>query len=440
MTGERLRRGFGFGLAQVEVLLVAGMGLMVMCNQSYGEDSLPDYELSRIPVDERPHPEFDPIGYRFGQFMAYPRISGGLLYNSNVFASFANPQSDVVARFSPGLNIQYGKLPTSFSSGTPGFSADLDIGADLYRYRTFSSENRTDAHGNLKTHWDIADDLKVDTTAEIARKHEERGDPSSPRNAATPVPYLDIRGDTTVTKMFGRFGVAVNGAVRHLSYEDVAAIDGTPLDQSWRNGTIVWTFVRPYYEFSPGYQLFMRAAANARRYAGEGDLNRDSNGYNITAGLAFTVTPLISGSVEAGYLSQSYANPAIATVNGGSFKAQALWLATPLLTLRASAERRVAETVSPEFDSRLDTDVMVRADYELLRNLTLFAGATYSHQKFQGFQPRTDDVMKLSLGGRYRLNRTWSLDGRYDFIDRNSNLTNFTFDQHVVMFNVTAQH
>jgi uncharacterized protein (PEP-CTERM system associated) len=83
---------------------------------------------------------------------------------------------------------------------------------------------------------------------------------------------------------------------------------------------------------------------------------------------------------------------------------------------------------------------MVRADYELLRNLTLFAGATYSNQKFQGFQPRTDDVMKLSLGGRYRLNRTWSLDGRYDFIDRNSSVTNFTFDQHVVMFNVTAQH
>ena len=82
----------------------------------------------------------------------------------------------------------------------------------------------------------------------------------------------------------------------------------------------------------------------------------------------------------------------------------------------------------------------MRADYELLRNVTLFAGATYSHQKFEGFQPRTDKVAKFSLGGRYALNRTWSLDGRYDFIDRNSSLANFTFDQHVVMFNVTAQH
>jgi hypothetical protein len=416
------------------------MGLMAMCDQGYGEEPLPDYELSKIPVDERPHPEFDPIGYRFGQFMFYPRISAGLLANSNVFATAINAKSDFVARFSPGLNIQYGKLPTSFSSGTPGFSADLDLGTDLYRYRKFSSENRTDAHGRLKTHWDIADDLKVDTTAEIARKHEERGEASSPRNAAEPVPYLDIRGDTTVTKTFGRFGVAVNGAVRRLSYEDVNAVDGTVLDQSSRSGTIVSTFVRPYYEFSPGYQFFLRAAANSRRYAGEGALNRDSDGYNMTAGLAFAMTPLISGSVEAGYLSQSYDNPAIAPVSGASFKAEAMWLATPLLTVRAGAERRVAETVSPDFDSRLDTDFLVRADYELLRNLTLFAGATYSHQKFEGLQSRTDDVTKLSFGGRYLLNRTWSLDGRYDFVKRDSNLEAFTFDQHVVMFNVTAQH
>lgn len=411
-----------------------------MCDQGYGEEPLPDYELSKIPVDERPHPEFDPIGYRFGQFMLYPRISAGLLANSNVYATATNPKSDFVARFSPGLNIQYGKLPTSFSAGTPGFSADLDLGADLYRYREFSSENRTDAHGRLKTHWDIANDLKVDTTAEIARKHEERGEASSPRNAAEPVPYLDIRGDTTVTKTFGRFGVAVNGAVRRMSYEDVDAVDGSVLDQSSRSGTIVSTFVRPYYEFSPGYQFFLRAAANSRGYAGEGVLNRDSDGYNMTAGLVFTMTPLISGSIEAGYLSQSYDNPAIAPVSGASFKAEALWLATPLLTVRAGAERRVAETVSPDFDSRLDTDFLVRADYELLRNLTLFAGATYSHQKFEGLQSRTDDVTKLSLGGRYLLNRTWSLDGRYDFIQRDSNLEAFTFDQHVVMFNVTAQH
>lgn len=440
MAGGPLRRGFEICFARGEFLLIVVMGTMAMCSQSHGEDALPDYELSRIPVDERPHPEFDPIGYRFGQFMFYPRMSAGVLYNSNVFASSADPRSDAVARFSPGLNVQYGKLPTSFSSGTPGFSADFDLGADLYRHRIYSSENRTDAHARLKTHWDIANDLKVDSTAEVARKHEERGEASSPRNAAEPVPYLDIRGETTVTKAFGRFGVAVNGAVRRLSYEDVSAVDGSVLDQSSRSGTIVSTFVRPYYEFSPGYQAFVRASANARRYAGEGVLNRDSNGYNVTAGLAFTMTPLISGSVEAGFLSQSYENPAIAPVSGASFKAQALWLATPLLSVRASAERRVAETVSSDFDSRLDTNFMVRADYELLRNLTLFAGATYSHQKFQGLQSRIDKVAKFSLGGRYALNRTWSLDGRYDFIDRNSSLANYTFDQHVVMFNVTAQH
>jgi hypothetical protein len=38
------------------------------------------------------------------------------------------------------------------------------------------------------------------------------------------------------------------------------------------------------------------------------------------------------------------------------------------------------------------------------------------------------------------MNRHWKVGARYDFVSRDSSLPIYSFDKHVVMFNVTAQH
>lgn len=413
--------------------------MMALCSASDGDELMPDDAFSRIPVGDRPHPDYDPIGYRIGSVFFYPRITAGTFYNSNVFASNANPQADWATLLSPELTVRYGKLPTPYITEPSRFSAEFNVGADIYRFRRLTSEDRIDAHARLQTHWEIASDLMLDSKLEVARKHDQRGDSSSPLNAATPVPHVDARGETTLTKTFGRLGIALSGAVRDLTYENVLAFDGTPLDQSYRNGTILSTSIRPFYEFSPGYRAFIRAAANTRDYQGVDALNRDSRGYDIRGGLDFTLTPLVFGSIEAGYLSQSYDNPLISPVTGPSFKGALTWLATPLLTVNLSAERRIAETITPGFDARLDTNFETRLDYELLRNVIVFAAGQFSHQDFRGFG-RTDTVKKLSGGVNYLMKRHLSIGGRYDYINRDSTIPAYTFDQHVVMFNVTAQY
>jgi hypothetical protein len=414
-------------------------GLTATCAASYADEPMPDYEYSRIPVGDRPHPEYDPIGYRVGSFFIYPSITAGGFYNSNVFASHSNPRADFAALISPQLTIDYGKLPTGYAKAASSFAAELDVGADIYRFHELASENRTDAHARLKTHWEIAHDLQLDSKIEVARRHEERGDSGEPIDARTPVPYLDAYGETALTKTFGRFGVELNGSVRNLTYDNVVSFSGVPLDQSARDGSIFTTYLRPFYEFSPGYRVFVRAAANTRNYAGTGAENRDSSGYDVRAGLDFTLTPLIYGSIGAGYLSQRYDNPLIEPIDGPSFKGEVTWLATPLLTAKFSAERKIAETVTPGFDARIDTNFDSRLDYEFLRNVIFYAAASYRHQDYRGTMGRTDRVSDLAGGFRYLMNRHLSLGGRYDYIDRNSTQSIFSYDQHVVMFNVTAQ-
>jgi hypothetical protein len=400
---------------------------------------IPDYELARMAVRERPRPGYEPIGYRFGQHFFFPSVGAGVRYDSNVFASSDNPRSDFAFVVSPGMTVT--NAPR-FQAGSPSpFTYELNVNADIYKFRTFETEDRTDAEAKLKTRWELAHDIAVEGNFFAARKHDERGDTALPPEAREPISYTDLRAEGVFTKQFGRLGVELNANVRRLDYEDVlSSVTGLPLDQTARSGSIFTAHIRPFYEFSPGYRGFVRFRGNTRDYEGVGALNRDSDGYDIRGGIEFSVTPLVKGSAEIGYLSQTYDNPLIAPFNGLSYAAKAQWLVTPLMTLTFNAERSVAETVTPDFEARLDTVVGARADYELMRNVILFSSVKLKKEDFRGLGQRTDDVTQLAAGVEYLMNRHLSATLQYQFQDRNSNIPVYDFDRHLVTFGVKAQY
>jgi hypothetical protein len=418
------------------------MTLALMAGSTAGgfaDDALPDDVLSRIPVKDRPHPEFDPVGIQYNSIFFYPKLTTGLLFDSNVYASNTNPRSDAALIFSPELTIRSGPKTYGYDPNPQPFSYEFNIGADIYRFRNITTENRENAHAKLVTHAEFAHDLIFDTAFEAARKHEERGSSSSPIDARNPVPYWDLKGELALTKKFNRFGTTFDATARRLTYGDVDSFSGVPLDQSWRNGNIFTGSIKPFYEFSPGYRAFFLLQANTRNYAGTGTLNRDSNGYIIRGGLDFVVSPLFYGTAEIGYLSQSYDNPAIPPIDGLSFSGRATWLMTKLMTATFSAERTVAETTTPDFNGMLRTSFGARIDYELLRNLILYAEPKYIDEEFPG-TTRRDKLAKVSAGFDYLMNRRLKLGLRYDFIDRNSTIPAYTYDEHVVTLNVTTQY
>ena len=115
------------------------------------------------------------------------------------------------------------------------------------------------------------------------------------------------------------------------------------------------------------------------------------------------------------------------------------WLATALTSLTFRAERTIAETVAPGYEGQLETSFSARIDHELMRNLILYSEAKYVREDFIG-AVRRDNYLRLSAGADYVMNRAIRFGVRYDYIDRELTLPSFTFDNHVVMFNVTAQH
>ncbi len=391
---------------------------------------IPDEQLTRMPVRDRPRYGYEPIGYRVGPIFFYPQLLSGLRYDSNVFANSTNRQSDIAAVLAPKLTI---------SSYSPRFSFKSDVGARVYRFRRLHSEDRTDVYGGFRARTEITRDLRVDAQAYAARLHEDRSESTSPSNAASPVPYTDLRGQLSVIKDFNRLSVMAGTTARNLTYENVRSFDGDILDQSSRNGTILTAFMKPSYEINRDYRLYVLARANTRNYEGTGALEHDSKGYDLRGGLQFTLTPLIFGSVEGGYLQQAFDNPLIPTVTGPLIGSKVKWLVTPLTTVSFLADRHVSETAAPGQEARLDTAFGATIDHELMRNVIVSAGATHINQDFRG-TPRKDDLLRFSSGVDYFANRFARVGLHYDFIDRQSNIPTYSFNEHVMRVNVKAQY
>ena len=384
---------------------------------------------ANLPVRQRPHPEADPTGIAYDGVIFYPSVVAGIEFDSNIYASPSNPADDLALVLAPELRI---------SSESESVKHTFDLGAEHRQYRSFDSEDRTAAHARLASARHLTNDIKLDTLFEAARRFEPRGSSLTVPDAAKPIAYSDLRAEAGITKTFNRLGVTVGGGVRALSFEDGETVFGTPLDQGFRDGTIISASIRPFYEISPGYRAFTLLKANRRDYEGTDSLNRDSQGYDARAGLEFLLTSMLFGSLELGYLQQSYSNPLIPDADGLSAKANLTWLMTPLMTATLFGSRQIAELAAQDQEARIDTTIGVRVDYELRRDLIATVDASYTSEEFTG--ARDDDVFQFGTKIDYMMNAYCSFGVRYSYFERNSNNVDFSFDRHLVMLNVTAQY
>lgn len=413
-------------MAFAAALAVYGIGL----SSAHADEADEEGDQANVPVKERVHPELKAEGAYFGSLLFYPQLDARVLYDSNVFASTDAPEGDFVYVVAPKLVVQH---------NSDAQQHELTLAAKHMEFQRLDSETRTEADASLRSAWDIAEGLSLDSNLRAARRFEDRGDSLTANASTTPIGYYDLRATGFLTRKFNSLGISAGGGIRNLTYDDGETEAGIPLDQSFRDGTIVNAALRPFYEFSPGYRVFANLDVNRRDYAGEGLLDRDSQGFDARGGVEFLLSPLLFGSVEAGYLEQHYENPEIPVASGVSGKAAVKWLMTPLMTVSLFASRSVAEMASPDQSVRLDFVAGAGVDYEITRNLIASLGATYRNEDFTGID-RDDDIIDVDARLDYAPNQYFSFGLYYLYTDRDSNFDAFSFDRHRVMFNVSAKY
>jgi hypothetical protein len=382
------------------------------------------------PVRSRVQPGYEAVGIRSGSWMFYPSLAVGGVFNSNVFASNVNKQSDFAVRVQPTLNLQtlWGRHEINVQADATSDSYLKDPGLD-----------EVNANLRARARIDLTHDRMIVTSARAAHLNDPVGSLSSPQGAVQPTPYDLETGDATYVQQFGRLAAAAGIRLASYDFGTTRAQDGSIINEDSRDGQVYAGHTRFEYVFSPKFGLFGALDVNRRNLRGNPMQSFASSGYRTLAGVTFELTPLVTGEVAAGYSSQRFDAATIPNITGPTYRALLKWSPTRMLDVYLKAEH-AATDVSETSVTGVDADALqLGFDYEIRRNVIFSAAGIYEQDRFIG-QPRQDTVLSSLAEIKYMLNRHFSISLRHRFTDRKSNEPTFTYDRHLIILNATARY
>jgi len=383
-------------------------------------------------VTSRPRPDFDPVGVRAGAFFLYPKLGLTERYNSNIFYTDSGADGDFVTVLSPSLDVK---------SNWNNHQMNLFAGVDVGKYASNSSEDYVDARAGFDGRIDIRRDANLSGGFTFRREHEDRSSPDQ-AGASEPVTYFRYNPRIAATKRFNRLSARLGADLIVYEYDDASTTGGGTLNMDDRNRRELQGSARIGYDFSPGYEAFVRGTVNDRSYTDNLDdsgFDRGSQGWEVVGGLAFDLGGVTSGNVFAGYLSQEFDDPSFGTIDGVSMGGDLTWNPTRLTTVKLEAARTVEETTLSGASGSLSTDVRATVDHELRRHVILSADVRYRNLDYDGIS-RNDDVIGAGLSGTYLLNRHANLRLRYGYATRSSNTAGADYDAHTVLVRLVTQY
>ncbi|MGQ9367785.1 outer membrane beta-barrel protein [Azospirillum sp. ST 5-10] len=392
-------------------------------------------------VLERPRPEVEQLGMRAGSFLVLPRLEAGATYDSNVFATESDTESDFVFVTRPELDVR---------SNWNRHALNLSAYGEFGRYKDNSRLNYEDYRVLLDGRLDVWRDNTLEGEAFHRRNHEGAGEidtelgESLAAGVAEPVIYYVSGGEVAYTHHFNRLRARLSALASYYDYDDAVLANGLSRPEDDRNRWAYGTALRVGYAFIDGYEAFVQGAYTKTKYDDStryGDVDRDSDGYDVTVGFSSELTALINGEVFAGYLSRDFDAPGLKDVDGLAFGGQINWAVTELTAITGSVTRQVRETRATlggsTASSYTRTVYAIGVDHELLRTVMLNGRLQYRTDDFNGID-RADDVYTVGLGATYQVNRYLYVTGGYTYEERQSDAAS-DYTSNLVFLRLGAQ-
>lgn len=364
-------------------------------------------------VTERPRPEYDPVGIELGAFRFLPYLTGEVGYIDNVFATQVNRQGDVILGLGSGLDAT---STWSRHQVRGSFQSQSDF------YQRFDNETRTSYRGDVDGRLDLGRASAIGAGGLFRRQVEPRTSPETPLDASDLVRFnsrsVYVYGFHTLNRL------RLSARLQRTGYEfaGLPLIGGGSILLADRDRVEFEATGRADYSVSPDTSVFVEGGWNRRSFdvIPATGVERSSTGQTFLVGARTNITRLLRGEVAVGYLRQNYEAADVDVLGSVSTRVALEYFASPLTTVRFDASRKVLDTGVENGAGLLQTDLGVRVDHELLRNVLLNAGVGYQRQAFRGLA-REDRYLSADVGAKYLINRNLSAGLSYRFLNGRSN-------------------
>jgi hypothetical protein len=362
-----------------------------------------------ITVTERIQPGYEQVPVPLGGFDLFPSFTGGPVYDDNVFAQPANTKSDVYGILRTDLNLQ-SNWSRNFLQ-TTGF-------VEYDGYARLTDESSLQRGATIDGRLDISHGFYLTGSATYQNLIEPRSDSGAPTFTKHPVDYDEIIFNGQLSKTWDRLRLQVNAKSDAYAYDTAETPTGTPVPLQFRNDDIYTITGRLEYAVTPDTSVFVEVIGNNHAYNSRlGDpstFDRNSHGYEFSGGLSTDLTSLLRGEFSLGYLSQSFKDPRLPTEGGLGARGQLVFFPSGLTNITLDGSRTYEDSPLAQAPLYLASNVGLRVDHELLRNVLLFARVSYEEDAYINLA-RTDKRPQFELGGGYQMNRwlAWKLDYRH---------------------------
>jgi hypothetical protein len=351
-----------------------------------------------------------------GDWLFYPYVDVGYVYNDNVYAS------------------QFNKVASSGLRITPSFVARRNAGIhDTTLYATGdaqiydqSNANQFTGRAGVTHTWEIRRDLVARFQAEFGRFSSLSSSSFTPQ--LKPVYYNQGFLSGSVTKSFNDFFVSGGASLTDVNYSSSRYPDGTTYQILGRLG----------YNISPVLYSYIEPSYNAAQSSS----GPNSNGYAIVGGLGSNRIGLYTFRVFAGYNAQQYSGGA-GSFSGPTFGGSASWEALRTLTFTANVNHSLGlaggQVVGPNFSSIVNrTSFSLGANYAMTRQLNASLTGSYDYEAYSGVN-RTDRITAVNASLSYMVTRYLGLSTNYTFSKVNSTYPGASFSQNVFSIGGRAQ-
>ncbi len=375
-------------------------------------DEPPQIDKRYTAVTERVQPGYAAPGIAVGSFILSPSLSVSGGYDDNIFGTEHDRVADEYVRFRPEASLQ-----SQWGSN----SVNFDANGTIDRYVNHTSENIADYAVTASGLFQISQDTILRAAARVEGDHQSRLSQDIFAQTIRPVHYDEQSGAVALTHDFNRLRLTADARVARYDWANGRLADGSVYDQQPSDNVSYRFGVRASYAQTPSLAWFVSASANERNFrTGTVDTpERDSHGYQILAGVDFEPAALIRGSIGVGYISQNFRSPHYTDLSGVGFNGKVQFFPSQLTTVTLQGDRAVLDSGIPGSGGYLSTEGTIRVDHELYRQLILSASVGYQNNRFNNLD-RVDHRIASGAGATYKVNRTASLELRYDRLDQSS--------------------
>ncbi|HEX5210696.1 MAG TPA: outer membrane beta-barrel protein [Pseudolabrys sp.] len=392
-------------------------------------DRPPKVAPEDVPVAQRVRPEYQAPGIRSGAWLFSPTLTAGTFYDSNVFSSESNRQSDIAGLLGVDLRGHNSSEKDALA---------FRLNAQQTTYRQHSGLNETDASFKGTGRFELHHDFELLTALEAAYLHEGVGTLSSPTGAVEPTPYSLFSGDVTLRRQSGRTTTAFGVRADSYNFGSPHAADGSIINQDARDGQVYTAHGRFDYAFSDKLGWFTAVEGNRRDLRGSPDRPLSSDGYRALTGFDVEFTHLIKGEIAGGYMAQHFTSSAIGNIEGPAYRAMLTWSPTRRFDVHFNAEQVVTESSDTSSTGVRADALQLGFDYEFRPNVILSSAATYEKDRFFGVD-RSDNVYFVDTRLKYLLNKFGTISIWHRYLLRDSSSPGVSFDKHQVGIDASAR-